>query len=206
MESFFKRRQISLVRCSVAGRLYKFHRLQEIFEEQDKDMDGVLKEISDILQNAWEIPEDERTQIVKRLFMRWFPRKDALQHLMNEVSRLGGGYDDLFALLEERVKRRDSQRKKYEEDYGPWPPSPDDDTPPILLRRTRKNPQPEEAKRWLRQADADLESCSRERASTTDSFEWLCFKCHQVKSINIYLHCKRKKWKPIDNQKIRKRR
>ncbi|XP_073236721.1 sacsin-like [Porites lutea] len=163
-----------------AGRLYKFHRLQEIFEEQDEDMDGVLKEISDILQNAWEIPEDERTQIVKRLFMRWFPRKDALQHLMNEVSRLGGGYDDLFALLEERVKRRDSQRKKYEEDYGPWPPSPDDDTPPIFLRRTRKNPQPEEAKRWLRQADADLESCSRERACTTDSFEWLCFKCHQA--------------------------
>ena len=193
-----------------AGRLYKFHRLQEIFEEQDEDMDGVLKEISDILQNAWEMPEDERTQIVKRLFMRWFPRKDALQHLMNEVSRLGGGYDDLFALLEERVKRRDSQRKKYEEDCldhdGPWPPSPDDDTPPIFFRKTRKNPQPEEAKRWLRQADADLESCSRERASTTDSFEWLCFKCHQVKSINIYLHCKRKKWKPIDNQNIRKRR
>ena len=193
-----------------AGRLYKFHRLQEIFEEQDEDMDGVLKEISDILQNAWEMPEDEGTQIVKRLFMRWFPRKDALQHLMNEVSRLGGGYDDLFALLEERVKRRDSQRKKYEEDCldhdGPWPPSPDDDTPPIFFRKTRKNPQPEEAKRWLRQADADLESCSRERASTTDSFEWLCFKCHQVKSINIYLHCKRKKWKPIDNQNIRKRR
>ena len=150
-----------------AGRLYKFHRLQEIFEEQDEEMDEVLKEISDILQNAWEMPEDERTQIVKRLFMRWFPREDALQHLMNEVSRLGGCYDDLFALLEERVKQRDSQRKKYEEECldhcGPWPPSPDDDTPTIFFRKTRKNPQPEEAKRWLRQADADLESCSRER-------------------------------------------
>ena len=177
-----------------AAKLYKFHRLQEIFEEQDEDMEEVLKEISDILQNAWEIPEDERTQIVKRLFMRWFSRKDALQHLKNEVSRLGGCYDDLFALLEERVKQRDSQRKKYREDClddrGPWPPSPDDDIPPIFFRKTRKNPQPEEAKRWLRQADADLDSCSRERAFTTDSFEWLCFKCHQVNSIkNIYLRC-----------------
>ena len=174
-----------------AGRLHKFHRLQEIFEEQDEDMDEVLKEISDILQNAWEMPEDERTQIVKRLFMRWFPREDALQHLKNEVSRLGGCYDDLFALLEERVKQRDSQRKKYEDDHpGPWPPSADDDIPPIFVRKTRKNPQPEEAKRWLRQADADLDSCSRERAFTTDSFEWLCFKCHQVNSIkNIYLRC-----------------
>ena len=126
--------------------------------------------------------------------MRWFSRKDALQHLKNEVSRLGGCYDDLFALLEERVKQRDSQRKKYQEDCldhrGPWPPSPDDDIPPIFFRKTRKNPQPEEAKRWLRQADADLDSCSRERAFTTDSFEWLCFKCHQVSSIkNIYLRC-----------------
>ena len=177
-----------------AAKLYKFHRLQEIFEEQDEDMEEVLKEISDILQNAWEIPEDERTQIVKRLFMRWFSRKDALQHLKNEVSRLGGCYDDLFALLEERVKQRDSQRKKYREDClddrGPWPPSPDDDIPPIFFRKTRKNPQPEEAKRWLRQADADLDSCSRERAFTTDSFEWLCFKCHQVNSKkNIYLRC-----------------
>ena len=40
----------------------------------------------------------------------------------------------------------------------------------------------------LRQADADLESCSKEPAFTTDSFEWLCFKCHQVSSIKyMYL-------------------
>ena len=190
-------------------KLYKFHSLREIFEDQDDDMAEMLKEISDFLQIAWEMPEDEKTQIVKRLFMRWLPRgntnsKDslmvALQHLKNEVSRLGGCYDDLFVLLEERAKQLDSQRYIYQEDYlvhhGPWPPPPDDisydNILPIIRRINRKNPQPEEAKRWLRQADADLESCSRERAFTTDSFEWLCFKCHQVNSIK-YIYLERKK-------------
>ena len=177
-----------------ATNLYKFHRLQEIFEDQDEDMAEMLKEISDFLQIAWEMPEDEKTQIVKRLFMRWLPRgntnsKDlllvGLQHLKNEVSRLGGCYDELFALLEERAKQHDSQREIYQDylvQHGPWRRLRDDILP-IPIPIDRKNPQPEEAKRWLRQADADLESCSREIAFTTDSFEWLCFKCHQVNSI-----------------------
>ena len=188
-----------------ATKLYKFHRLREIFEDQDDDMAEMLKEISDFLQIAWEMPEDEKTQIVKRLFMRWLPRgntnsKDslmvALQHLKNEVSRLGGCYDDLFVLLEERAKQLYSQREDYLVHHGPWPTPPDDisydNILPIIRRINRKNPQPEEAKRWLRQADADLESCSRERAFTTDSFEWLCFKCHQVNSIK-YIYLEQKK-------------
>ena len=93
--------------------LYEFHRLQEIFEEQDEDIEDVLKEISENLQNAWEMPEDERTQIVKRLFMRWFPREDALQHLKNEVSRLGGCYDDLYSSWEKLAKEHGSQRETY---------------------------------------------------------------------------------------------
>ena len=162
-----------------AAMLYKFHRLQEIFEEQDEDIEEVLKEISDNLQNAWEMPEDERTQIVKRLFMRWFPREDALQHLKNEVSRLGGGYDDLYSSWEKLAKEHGSQRETYKvrfrDRYGPSDYSRWQNVPPSFCE---KNPQPGEAKRWLRQAEADLDSCGR--AFTTDSFEWICFKCHQV--------------------------
>ena len=185
-----------------AAKLYKFHRLQDIFEEQDEDMEEVLKEISDTLQNAWEMPEDERTQIVKRLFMRWFPRENttsrhlflvAFQHLKNEVSRLGGCYDDWYASWEERAKQHGSQRETYKgrfrSHYGSWSSSSGhsswQNVPPSFCER---NPQPEEAKRWLRQAEADLESCGRERAFTTDSFEWICFKCHQVISKNAFLY------------------
>ena len=185
-----------------AAKLYKFHRLQEIFDEQDEDMEEVLKEISDTLQNAWEMPEDERTQIVKRLFMRWFPRENttsrhlflvAFQHLKNEVSRLGGCYDDWYASWEERAKQHGSQRETYKgrfrSHYGSWSSSSGhsswQNVPPSFCER---NPQPEEAKRWFRQAEADLESCGRERAFTTDSFEWICFKCHQVISKNAFLY------------------
>ena len=162
-----------------AAMLYKFHRLQEIFEEQDEDIEEVLKEISENLQNAWEMPEDERTQIVKRLFMRWFPREDALQHLKKEVSRLGGCYDDLYSSWEKLAKEHGSQRETYKvrfrDRYGSSDHSRWQNVPPSFCE---KNPQPGEAKRWLRQAEADLDSCGR--AFTTDSFEWICFKCHQV--------------------------
>ena len=145
----------------------------------------MLKEISDFLQNAWEMPEDERTQIVKRLFMRWFQRNNALQHLKNEVSRLGGCYDDLYSSWEEVAKEHGSQREAYKgrfrSHYGSWSSSSGhsrwQNVPPSFCE---KNPQPGEARRWLRQAEADLESCGREKAFTTDSFEWICFKCHQV--------------------------
>ena len=185
-----------------AAKLYKFHRLQEIFEEQDEDMEEVLKEISDNLQNAWKMPEDVRTQIVKRLFMRWFPRENttskhlflmAFQHLKNEVSRLGGCYDEWYASWEDRAKEHGSQRETYKgrfrSHYGSWSSSSGhsswQNVPPSFCER---NPQPGEAKRWLRQAEADLESCGRERAFTTDSFEWICFKCHQVISKKPYLY------------------
>ena len=42
------------------------------------------------------------------------------------------------------------------------------------------NPDPEEAKRWFRQAEADLEAGANEFGFSSHSFEWPCFKCHQV--------------------------
>ena len=151
----------------------------------------MLKEISDILQDAWEMPEDERTQIVKRLFMRWFPREDALQHLKSEVSRLGGCYDDLYPLWEELAKEHGSRRETYKgrfrDRYGSSDHRRWQNVPPSFCE---KNPQPGEAKRWLRQAEADLESCGKEKAFTTDSFEWICFKCHQVFSVHFFIFFK----------------
>lgn len=111
--------------------------------------------------------------------MRWFPREDALQHLKNEVYRLGGCYDDLYSSWEELAKERGSQRETYKvrfrDRYGSSDDSLWQNVPPSFCEI---NPQPGEAKRWLRQAEADLDSCGR--AFTTDSFEWICFKCHQV--------------------------
>ena len=65
---------------------------------------------------------------------------------------------------------------------GPWQSSPGSKSrqvvPPSFCE---KNPQPGEAKRWFRQAEADLEAGRKEITFSRDSYEWACFKCHQVK-------------------------
>ena len=180
-----------------AARLHKFHRLEDIFDEQEglhKDIDQVCKEISATLELAWELPEEERDQIVKRLFLRWFPKEDvrnlelfaaAFQHLKSEISRLGDFNDSLFASWVARAKERNLQRQTYREcyrkQYGSWKPSSGRRSgysfPPSFCPR---NSQPGEARRWFRQAEADLEAGSREFSFGRDSYEWVCFKCHQV--------------------------
>ena len=190
-----------------AARLHKFHRLEDIFDEQEglhEDIDEVCKEISTTLELAWELPGEERDQIVKRLFLLWFPKEDvrnlelfaaAFQHLKSEISRLGDFNDALFASWVARVKERNLQRKTYREcyrkHYGSWKPSSGRRSgysfPPSFCPR---NCQPGESRRWFRQAEADLEAGTREFSFGRDSYEWICFKCHQVilHFVPLYFH------------------
>ena len=182
-----------------SAKLYQFHRLKDIFDQQVNSCQSeqeVLNEITDLLKKTWELPQEERFQIIKRLCLRWHPEKNlgneefcraVLQHIKNEVSRLGGSYDDLFAFCEARAREHGLQRKGYRERFskrfGSWESSsthrPWKSVPPSLCER---NPQPEEAKRWFRQAEADLEASANELAFINPSFEWACFKCHQVRN------------------------
>ena len=182
-----------------SAKLYQFHRLKDIFDQQGnccQSEQEVLNEVTDLLKKTLELPQEERFQIIKRLCLRWHPEKNlgneefcraVLQHIKNEVSRLGGSYDDLFAFCEARAREHGLQRKGYRERFfkrfGSWQSSstnrPWKNVPPSLCER---NPQPEEAKRWFRQAEADLEAGENELAFTSPSFEWACFKCHQVRN------------------------
>ena len=177
-----------------AADLYKFCRPEDIFDEKTgchRNKQEVLDEISNMLKEAWELDltEEERRQIVKRLCLRWHPKKNSgneefyraiFQHIQSEVSQLGGSYDDFFASWGERAGEHGSNREEYRRtfhrEYGPghrsWP-----DIPPSFCAR---NPQPAEAKRWFRQAEADLEAGRNEFGFSSHSFEWICFKCHQV--------------------------
>ena len=190
-----------------AARLHKFHRLEEIFDEQEglhEDIEEVCKEISATLELAWELPEEERDQIVKRLFLRWFPKENvrnlelftaAFQHLKSEISRLGGFNLALFASWEALVRERDNQRETYRENYrkkyGSWKSSSGHRSgssfPPSFCHQ---NSQPGEAKRWFRQAEADLEAGTVELSFGRDSYEWICFKCHQVNLRFVLIHLK----------------
>ena len=180
-----------------AAFLHKFHRLRDIFDEQDglhESITEVRKGISETLELAWKLPEEERVQIVKRLFLQWFPKENisnleflaaAFKHLRSEITRLGGFNDSLFVSWVSCATSRDSQRETYRNHYrrhyGPWTSSSGhvarESFPPSFCD---KNPQPGEARRWFRQAEADLEAGTTEISSGSDSYEWVCFKCHQV--------------------------
>ena len=190
-----------------ATKLFKFCRLKAIFDEHSgchRSKQEVFDEISNMLQQAWEphVSEEERRQIIMRLCMRWHPKKNVgneefyrsvYQHIASEAVRLGGSYDDFFYSWGERAREHGSQREEYRRNYnrryGSWESSSSQRSwhnfPPSLCTR---NPQPGEAKRWFRQAKADLEAGSEELRFSTSSWEWICFKFHQVSStfINSY--------------------
>lgn len=121
-----------------------------------------------------------------------------MQHLKNEVARLKQvelqrtgsesessqekAYEAFFDLWTARARRhhasRQSYRKHYEASGGAS----------MIQRRksqippsfSTKNPQPGEASRWFRQAEADLRAAKKDLMTGNPSYEWACFKSHQA--------------------------
>ncbi|XP_067020991.1 sacsin-like [Acropora muricata] len=198
--------------------LYKFHRSEEFnctaIEVTDglsedfsrhyagsskcKDKREIFDEISNLLEQAWNMPEDKRRKVIKRLYLRWHPDKNVgneelcneiFKHLQNEISRLERGeprdilqtqqgfsgstqstsYDDFFSSWGNRARQHHSQREEYRTRQQSYRTS-----------RGRQNPQPGEARRWFRQARADVTAVMNDVVCNKPSFEWACFKCQQA--------------------------
>ena len=179
-----------------ATKLYKFCRFEEISNAQCRnreDREEVLLQISTILENAWkcDLSEGERRQIVKRVILQWRPEKnigdeefcfEVSKHIIDELFRLGGSHEEFNDACVEIAKEHRLRREEYQEkvlqrytsqDHEPWR-----NVPPSF---SSSNPQPGEAERWYKQAKADLEAGGNEIDSGKPSYEWVCFKCHQVK-------------------------
>ena len=204
--------------------LYKFHRLQSsslgLSDEQEtatqaRDRKKSFAEISDVLEEAWRLPEERRRKIVKRLFLRWHPDKnlgdetfckEAFQHIQNEIARLEkderregerenhqSSYKTFFNHWGERARRHNAQRREYKETfirkYGTRESASGsgDSWPCIPPSFCKKNPQPGEARRWFRQAEADLAAADNDLATEKPSYEWVCFKCHQVRTFFMHV-------------------
>ena len=170
----------------------------------------IMKEITKTLEEAWRLPEDRRRQVVKRLFFFWHPDKnpgneefctEVFQHIKNEIERLaregwgrrqrersesyhygGGSYGAFFGFWGTRARQYSSRRREYQETYyrhyGTWGHRTRTwEVPPSFCET---NPQPGQARRWFRQAEADLNAVANDVHTGTASYEWACFKCHQV--------------------------
>jgi len=178
--------------------------------EEAMDKDKIFAQITDVLEMAWRLSEERRRKIIKRLFLQWHPEKnfggrafgaDVLQHLQSEISRLENAkttarspnaesdqtsdYEAFFGFWTARALRHHAQRQEYRDRYvrkfGSCEASTShgsrSEIPPSFCK---KNPQPGEASRWFRQAEADLRAAGKDLADDNPSYEWACFKCHQA--------------------------
>ena len=191
-----------------AADLYKFHSLEAptsseivvshnhlqrsaqnpIQRPRSRNKQEVFDEISDHLEEAWKMPEDERRKIIKRPYLQWHKNvgdeefsNEVCEHLQSEISRLERGelrgsqqatnmgatgtqncpYNDLLTSLRRRARQHQMQQ--------------------FTLGATRRpNPQPGEARRWFRQAEADIVAVENDITCRKPSYEWACLKCHQV--------------------------
>ncbi|KAL9966872.1 hypothetical protein ACROYT_G025008 [Oculina patagonica] len=172
------------------------------------DKQKIFDEISKTLGKAWRLPEDRRRQIIKRLVLQWHPDKnpgnevfctELFQHVKKEIERLergesrrgeswssksydGGSYDAFYGFWGVRAKQYNSQRREYRNSffrhYGSYGSKTRSwEVPPSFCTT---NPQPREARRWFRQAEADLAAADNDIATVKPSYEWACFKCHQA--------------------------
>ena len=170
----------------------------------------IFQEITKTLEEAWGLSEDRRRQVVKRLFLLWHPDKnprneefctEVFEHTKNEIERLeregwgrrerersesyhygGGSYGAYFGFWGTRAREHRSRRREYQETYyrhyGTWGHRTRTwEVPPSFCET---NPQPGQARRWFRQAETDLNAVANDVHTGTASYEWACFKCHQV--------------------------
>ena len=160
----------------------------------------VFKETSKTLEDAWKFPEAIRRKVIKRLILQWHPDRnpgneefctEVFQHIMNEIERLEkegtgekhyshgsySGFCSFWGAQAGQYKSRSREyRDSYHRHYGSWGhhQRSSGEVPPSFC------PQPRQARRWLRQASADLEAVDNDINSRKPSYEWACFKCHQV--------------------------
>ena len=189
-------------------------RVQTMNEKQT-----IFDEITKTLEEAWRLPEDKRRKVIKRLFLLWHPDKnpgkeefctEVFQHIKNEIERLeregpsrsqrggtdswhyGRSYGAFYGFWGARARQYNSRRQEYRETYyqhyGSWGHGTRTwEVPPSFCKT---NPQPRQARRWFRQAEADLAAVVNDINTGNPSYEWACLKCHQVrieKSIVTYM-------------------
>jgi len=97
-------------------------------------------------------------------------------------------YQFFFEQMNQRAKEHREQRERYQEnfsrEYSAGRADYNFDVPPTF---SSHNPQPAQAKRFLRQAQEDLRAADNDYDAEEPAFEWVCFKAHQVLSVNFLI-------------------
>jgi sacsin len=160
------------------------------------DMREVLREIRRTLREAWQqlATPSERRRVFKRLLLRWHPDKNpGNEDFCNEVTKKILEYYDI---LEDGGSLPENDD---EVDRAPYRPRSDFASNFFFNMNARAHsyraayddyesfssrpcPHPGQAKRWMRQAQADLDAARAARGTSDRGRNWICYMCHQVKS------------------------
>ena len=154
------------------------------------DFQDETRKITELLQQAWTFPKKKRDKIIRRLYLAWHPSKNPrkgdcskifefLQEKIRQFERERAGtaqgqsndncssyFDNLDDCARKQLEQEDYRRQRHETQE---------------CEVHRPNPQPGEAVRWFRQAEADFQAIESDLTATAPSYEWVCFKCHQVR-------------------------
>jgi hypothetical protein len=92
-------------------------------------------------------------------------------------------YQFFYEQMNQRAKEHKEQRERYKENLAREYANDgyDFDVPPSF---SSSNPQPAQAKRFLKQAQEDLRAADNDYDVSYPAYEWVCFKSHQVRDIS----------------------
>ena len=167
-------------------KLYGFRRPVSLQQDDEETYDNLEEEkdkISHDLEAAFRQGEEYAKREIKRLWLKWHPDRnrqseefstEIFNFIQSETERIRKRSTvqfnpvDIFWSALHRNSARFKAFFRNQRSQGPSFPQID-------------NPQPEEAKRWHRQAKCDLEAVRSDLRD--DNYEWACFKCHQVSDV-----------------------
>ena len=179
---------------------------KEPTKEKSSNAVDILNQIKKMLKEASHLPEEQRKKIIKRLYLRWHPDKNpdnvdlctrVFQKLLNLIARLddGGVSSDEehpiptkrhknnrdfeesredsfhfdFKKFNDRARQHSRNQSRYDERFHER----------TSFFDSFRHPNPEEARRWIRQAEWDVLSARKD--SLSHFYEWSCYKYHQVR-------------------------
>ena len=176
--------------------------------DSDRDSDTDLSEIKDRvleqLRDAWRLEPSERNTAVRRLYLKWHPdknldnletAKEVFQFLQDHIKLLESEDDDSDEGLEGATVPRSgggvsasyprwNQTASAHHAASNWERQYRRSNPHTTssFDNAREEPNPEEGKRWVRQAEVDFKvlcdiHCN---ASNSKGYCHVCFMAHQV--------------------------
>ncbi|CAJ0929273.1 unnamed protein product [Ranitomeya imitator] len=164
----------------------------------------ILKEVTTVMEQAWKLSESERKKIIRRLYLKWHPDKNAenldiatevFKHLQNEINRLekqalvmsmlkGQQEEPLplhllgFSLKSLPFKDFILPGTKRQQIINPRDNNIKKDLLPLQDHMTRNASlcHQHSTRRWLRQARANFSAARNDMHKNAN--EWVCFKCY----------------------------